>query len=168
MSHYLKQFHVTKKLHLYIVCLCFHTLCCFSVTQLCPALCEPVDCSMPGIPVLHHIPEVAQTHVHWVGDAIQTSCPVISFLSCLQPFPASESFPISWLFASGAPKFWSFSFSISPSNEYSGLISFRSHWFYLLAVKGSQESSPTPQFKSINSSALSIIYDPTLTSIHDY
>ena len=64
------------------------------------------------------------------------------------------------------PKYWSFSFNISPSNEHQGLISFRMDWLDLLAVKGSQESSPTPQFKSINSSALSFLYSPTLTSIH--
>ena len=65
------------------------------------------------------------------------------------------------------PKYWSFSFSISPSNEYSGLISFRIDWLDLLAVQGdSQESSPAPQFKSINSSALSFLYGPTLTSVH--
>ena len=63
------------------------------------------------------------------------------------------------------PKYWSFSFSISPSNEHSGLISFRMDWLDLLAVQG---FSPTPQFKSINSSALSFLYSPTLTSIHDY
>ena len=66
------------------------------------------------------------------------------------------------------PKYWSFSFNISPSNEYSGLISFRMDWLDLLAVQGTLESSPTPQFKSINSSALSLLYGPTLTSIHDY
>ena len=66
------------------------------------------------------------------------------------------------------PKYWSVSFSISPSNEYSGLISFRIDWFYLLAVQGTFESSPTSQFKSINSSALSFHYSLTLTSIHDY
>jgi len=74
-------------------------------------------------------------------------------------------------------KYWSFSFSISPSNEYSGLISFRMDWLDLLAVQGTlknhlkkkkKESSPTPQFKSINSSALSFLYSPTLTSIHDH
>ena len=64
-------------------------------------------------------------------------------------------------------KYWSFSFNISPSNEYSGLISFRIDWLDLLAVQGSLESSPTPQFKSINSSALNLLYGPTLTSIHD-
>ena len=66
------------------------------------------------------------------------------------------------------PKYYSFSFSISPSNEYSGLISFRMDWLDLLAVQGTKESSSTPQFKSINSSALSFLYSPTLTSIHDY
>ena len=66
------------------------------------------------------------------------------------------------------PKYWSFSFSISPSNEYSGLISFRIDWFDLLEVQGTQESSPTPQFKSINSSEISFPYGPALTSIHDY
>ena len=67
------------------------------------------------------------------------------------------------------PKYWSFSFSISPSNEDPGLISFRMYWLDLLAVgKDSQESAPTPQFKNINSSALSFLYSPTLTSIHDY
>ena len=69
--------------------------------------------------------------------------------------------PIRW------PKDWRLSFSISPSNEYSGLISFRMDWLDLLAVQGTQESSPTPQCKSINSSPLSFLYSPTLTSIHD-
>ena len=66
------------------------------------------------------------------------------------------------------PKYWSFSFSISPSNEYSGLISFRMDWLDLLAVQGTQESSPTPQFESINSSALSFLHSRTLISIHDH
>ena len=66
------------------------------------------------------------------------------------------------------PKSWSFSFSISPSNEYSGLNSFRIDWFDLLEVQGTQESSPMPQFKSTNSSELSFLYGPTLTSIYDY
>ena len=66
------------------------------------------------------------------------------------------------------PKYWSFSFNISPSNEHPGLISFRIDWLDLLAVQGTQESSPTPQFKSINSLAFSFPYSPTLTSIHDH
>ena len=66
------------------------------------------------------------------------------------------------------PKYWSFSFNISPSNEYSGLISFRIDWFDVLAVQGTQESSLAPQFKNINSSALSLLYGPSLTYVPDY
>ncbi|CAN0397080.1 unnamed protein product [Rangifer tarandus platyrhynchus] len=66
------------------------------------------------------------------------------------------------------PKYWSFSFSISPSNEHPGLISFRMDWLDLFAVQHSQESSPTPQFKSINSLVLSFLHSPALTSIHDH
>ena len=88
--------------------------------------------------------------------------------SPLQSFPASGSFPVSQFFALGGQSIGSFSFSISPSNEYSGLISFRIDWLDLLAVQGTLESSPTPQFKSINSLMLSFLYSPTLTSIHDY
>ena len=97
--------------------------------------------SMPGFPVLYHLPEFAQTHVHWVSDAIQTSHPVIPFCSCLESFPASGSFPISWLFSSGGQ-----SIGVSPSRyyqsfqEYSGLISFRIDWFDLLAVQGTLKS----------------------------
>ena len=79
-----------------------------------------------------------------------------------QVFSSESVLHIRW------PKYWSFSFSISPSNEYSGLISFRIDWLDLSAVQGILESSPTPQFKSINSSVLSFLYSPILTSIHDY
>ena len=84
-------------------------------------------------------------------------------------FPSIRVFSNESVLCIRWPKDWSFSFSISPSNEYSGLISFMMHWLYLLnSPRDSQESSPTPQFKSINSSALSFLYSPTLTSIHDY
>ena len=76
-----------------------------SVTQLYPTLCDPMDCSTPDFPVHHQLSELAQTHVHWVGDAIQChptiSSSVVPFSSCLQSFPASGSFPMSWLFSSG-------------------------------------------------------------------
>ena len=93
---------------------------------------------------------------------------VIPFSSCLQSFPAFGSFLMSQFFTSGGQKYWNFSFSISPANEYSGLISFRMGWLDLLAVQGTQESSPTPQFKSVNSLVLSFLYGPTFVSIHDY
>ena len=75
-----------------------------SVTQVCPALCSPMDCSIPGSPVLHYLPEFAQIHVHWVSDATQPSTIssfVDPFSSCPQSFPAKGSFPMSQLFASG-------------------------------------------------------------------
>ena len=72
-----------------------------SATQSCLTLCNPMDCSTPGFPVHHQLPELTQTHVNWVGDAIQPSHPVIPFSSCLQSFPASGSFPMSQLFEAG-------------------------------------------------------------------
>ena len=84
------------------------------------------------------------------------------FLS-IRVFSNESVLPIRW------PKYWSFTFNISPSNEYSGLISFRIDWLDLLAVQETLKgSSPTPQFKSINSSALSLLHSPILTTIHDY
>ena len=101
----------------------------------------------------------------WCHPAISSS--VAPFSSCAQSLPASESFPISQLFAWGGQTL-EFSFSMILSKEIPGLISFRMDWLHLLAVQGTQESSPTPQFKSINSSALSFLHSPTLTSIHDH
>ena len=86
---------------------------CCSVAKSCPTLCGTVNCSMPGLPALHHLPELAQTHAHWVGDAIQPSHPLVTpFSSCLQSFPASGSFPMSRLFTSGGQ---SIGASASPS-----------------------------------------------------
>ena len=123
---------------------------------------------MPGLPVHHQLPEFTQTHVHRVGDAIQPSHPLSSpsppaFNPSQHQGLFNESILHNWW-----PKYWSFSFSIRPSNEYSGLISFRIDWFDLLAVQGTlKESSPTPQFKSIIILALRFLYNSTLTSTHD-
>ena len=108
-----------------------------SVAQLCLTLCEPMDCSTPGFPVHHQLPGLAQTRV---GDAIQPSHPLLS--------PSPLAFNLSqhqglfkWVGSSHqVAKYWSFSFSISPSSEYSGLISFRIDWFDLLAVQGTLKS----------------------------
>ena len=110
------------------------------VTQSCLTLCDPMNRSTPGLPVHHQLLEFTQTHVHRVGDAIQPSHPLSS--------PSSPAFSLSQhhsLFQWSVlhikwPKYWSFSFSISPSNEYSGVISFRIDWFDLLEVQGSLKS----------------------------
>ena len=106
--------------------------------------------------------------------SIQLVMPSNHFILCcplllLPPIPPSirvfsneSALHIRW------PKYWSFSFNISPCNEHPGLISFRTDWLDLLSPRDSQEFSPTPQFKSINSSALSFLHSPTLTSIHDH
>ena len=111
-----------------------------SVTQLCPTLCDPMDCSRPGFPVHHQCPDLAQTHVYWVGDAIQPFHP----LSSPSP-PALNLFQHQGLFKWVSsllrwPKYWSFSFSISPSNEHPGLVSFRMDLVDLLAVQGTRKS----------------------------
>ena len=95
---------------------------------------------MPGFPVFHYLLEFAQTHVYWVGDAIQPSHPVAPFSSCLQSFPESGSFQMSQLFASGSQSNWSFSFSISPSCEHPEPISFRMDGLDLLVVQGTLKS----------------------------
>ena len=79
---------------------CLDDLCC-SVAQSCPALCDPVDCSTTGWPVLHCLLQLAQTHVHWAGDAIQPSHPLLPPSPCPHSFPASGSFPVNRVFASG-------------------------------------------------------------------
>ena len=139
-----------------------------SVAHSCQTLCDPMDWSTPGFPDHHQLPELAQTHVHWVGDAIQPSHPLFSpLLLLLSIFPSIRVFSNESVLCIRWPKDWNSSFSISPSNEYSGLISFRMDWFDFLAVQGILKSSPASQFKSINSSTLSFLYAPTLISIHD-
>ena len=103
-------------------------------------LCNSMNHSMPGLPVDHQLPEFTQTHVHQVGDAIQPSHPLLSLL-LLPPIPPSfrvfsneSTFHMRW------PKYWSLSFNISPSNEHSGLISFRMDWLDLLVVQGTLKS----------------------------
>ena len=113
---------------------------CCSVAQSCPTLCSPVDCSTPGFPVLHQLLELAQAHVHWVGEATQPSHPLSSLLLLLSIFPSIRVFSNESAACIKWPKYWSFSFSTSPSNEYSGLISFRMDWLDLLAVQGTLES----------------------------
>ena len=113
---------------------------CNSVAQSCPTLCNPMDCSMPGHPVHHQLLEFTQTHVHWVGDAIQPSHPLSSLLLLPSIFPSIRVFSNQSVLCIRWPKYWSFSFYISPSNEYSGPISFRMDWLDLLALQGTLKS----------------------------
>ena len=111
-----------------------------SVAQLCLTLCDPMNHSTPGLPIHHQLPEFTQTHVHRVGDAIQPSHPLWS------PSPPAPIPPSIRVFSNEStlrmrwPKYWSFSFSISPSKEHPGLISFRMDWLDLLAVQGTLKS----------------------------
>ena len=99
----------------------------------------PMDCTSPGLPVHHQLLEFTQTHVHWVGDAIQSSHPLSSPSLAFNLFQHQGLF--QWISSSHqVAKVWSFSFNISPSNEHSGLISFRMDWLDLLAVQGTLKS----------------------------
>ena len=143
-------------------------LICCSDAQSCPTLCDPTDCSTPGFPVLHHLLELAQTHVHWVSDNIQTSHP-------LSP-PSSPAFNLSqhqglfqWAGSSHQLakvlelqlQHQSFQWIFRVDFLYGGLI------WSPYSPRVSQESSPTPQFKSTDSLALSFLYGPTLNRFLD-
>ena len=140
-----------------------------SVTQSYPTLCGPMDCRVPGSLSITN----SQSLLKFMSIKLVMPsnhlilCPPLLLLPSIFPgirfFSNESTLPIRW------PKYWSFSFSISPSNEYSVLISFRMDWLNLLeSPRDSQESSPIPQFKGISSSALRFLYSPTLTSIPDY
>ena len=148
-----------------------HTwLCCFClVTQSCPTLCNPWTASCQA-----SLSFTISQSLHRLMS-IELMMPSNHLIFCLHflllpsIFLSSGSFPV--LLSESAvclrwPKYWSF--SINPSNEYSGLISFRIDWFDLLSIQGTLKSSLSPQFESINSLALSLLYGPILTSVHDY
>ena len=111
-----------------------------SVTQSCPTLCDPMDCRTPGLPVLHQLPEFTHTHVDWVSDAINHLIPCCPLLFPPSIFPSIRVFSNESVLRIRWPKYWSFSFSICPSNEYSGLISFRMERLDLLADQGTLKS----------------------------
>ena len=129
-----------------------------------------MDCSIPDFPIHHQLPQLLKLmSIKLVipSNHLILYQPLLllpSILPSIRVFSRESVLLIRW------PKYWRFSLSISPSNEYSGLISFRMDWFYFLPAQGTlQESSPTPQFKSNNSSsALRLLYGPTFTSIHDH
>ena len=142
-----------------------------SVAQSCPTLCDPMGCSMPCLSVRCQLPEFIQTHVLWIGDAI-------SHLILWRPLLLLPSFSLSQhqglfhetVLPIRCPKYWHSSFSISPSNEYSELISFRMDWLDLLVVQGTLKS--LLQHRSSKASILQcsafFMYGPILTFLHDY
>ena len=111
-----------------------------SVSQLCLTLCDLMDCSTPAFSVYHQFPEFNQTHVHWVGDAIEPSHPCHPLLLLPSIFPSNRVFSNESVLCIRWQKYWSFSISISTSNEYSELISFRINWLDLLGVQGTLTS----------------------------
>ena len=128
---------------------------------------QPHGLQHSRFPCLSYLLEFAQTHVHWVDDAIQLSHPLSS------PSPPAVNLSqlqdlFQWVGSSHqVAKVLSFSFSISPSNEYSGLIFFIIVWFDVFTAQGTLKSPPALQFESINSFTLSFLYGPTLTSVHE-
>ena len=122
------------------VCGLVQGICCCSVTKSCPTLCNLMDCSTPGFPVLHYCPEFSQTFVHWLMMPFNHLILYHPLLLRPSIFPSIRVFSNNLSLCIRYPKYWSFSFSLSPSNEYSGLISFRILWFDLLVVQGTLRS----------------------------
>ena len=133
-----------------------------SVVQSCPIYCDPMDCTRKAslsFPISQSWLKLTSIELVMPSSHLIFCCPLLllsSIFPCIRIFSNELALPIRW------PKYWLFSFSIRASSEYSGLISFRIDWFDLLAVQG------TLKFKSINSLALSLLYGPTLTFVHDY
>ena len=148
--------------------------CCCSVTQSCPTLYNPMDCSMPGFPVLHHFPEFAQTHVRWVVDDIQPShlllspSPAFSLSQHQGLFQWVGSFPMIQLFALGGQSIEASALAwVLPVNIQEWFPLELTGWISLLS-KGLSRDSPAAQMKVISSLARSLFYCPALTSVHDY
>ena len=154
--------------HPSVIIYCFSSVQFTSITQSCPTLCDPMNCSMPGHPVHHPLPEFTQMYVHQVGDAIQPSHPLSSPSptapnpSSIRVFSNESTFHMRW------PKYWSFSFSISPSNEHPGLISFRMDWMDLLAGEGTLNSLLQHHSSKASILRCSAFFTVQLTSIHDH
>ena len=149
-------------------CALLWTCCCYLVAQSCPTIWDPTDCSMPDFSVLHHLPELAETHVHWVSDAIQ--------LSHLLPSPFPPAFYLSQ--NRGLFQWVSSLHQVAKvlelklqhqSFQWIFRVDFLWNWlgWSLCSSRDYQESCPIPQFETISSLMLSLLYGPTFTSIHD-
>ena len=143
--------------------------CVCLVTQLCPTLCNPMECSTPGLPVHHQLPEYTQTHVHWVGDETNHLILCRPLLHLPSVFPSIRVFSNESALCIRWPKHWSYSFNINPSNEHPGLISLRMDWLDLLTFQGTLRS--LLQHDSSKASILqcsAFFTVPTLKTIRDY
>ena len=138
-----------------------------SVTQSCPILCDPMNCSTPGPPVHHQLTEFTRTHFHRVGDAIQPSHPLSSPSHPAPDPPSIRVFSSESTLRMRWPKYWSFGFSIIPSKEIPGLISFRMDWLDLLAVQGTLKSLLQHHSSKASIFRRSAFFTVQLTSIHD-
>ena len=128
---------------------------------------RPHRCNTPGFPVLHHLLKCAQVHVHCIVMPFSHFIFWGNLLLLPSIFPSIRDFSNESAVCIRWPNYWSFNFSISPSNEYLGLISLKINWFDLLAVQGTLESSPASHFKGITSLAFCFLYSPALTTICD-
>ena len=148
---------------MYALCILFLFFYNCLAAKLCPTLHNSMDCSMPGSSVLQrNLLKFMSIESVLLSNHLILCHPLLlspSVFPSIRVFSSESAFHIRW------PKYWSFSSSICPSNEYSEWISFRIDWFDLLAVQSTQEFSPAPQFETINSWVLSLLYGPTLTSI---
>ena len=142
----------------------FKVCCCCLVAKSSLMLFNPVDCSMLGSLCSQSWLKFMSTELVMLSNHLILCHPLLlpSVFPSVRVFSIESDLPIRW------PNDWSFSFSTSPSKDYLGLFSFKIDLLDLLAVQGTLESSPAPQFKGISSLALSLLYGPTLTSIRDY
>ena len=141
--------------------------CCCLVAKSCPTLCDPIDCSAPDFPVLiisQSLLKLMSLESVMLSNHLIFCCPLLlpSVFPSINIFSSEQALHIKW------PRYWSFSYNTSPSNEYSVLISLRIDWFDLLAVQGTHKSSLAPKFKSISSLVLSLHYGPCLTFVCDH
>ena len=139
--------------------------CCCSVTESFPTLWDPMNCSTSGSSVLHHLLGFAQISLNWWFYLASSSSAALVFF-CLQSFPASRSFPTSQLFSSCGQSIGASASALVFPVNIQGWFSLRLTG--LIFLQSCQESCPAPQFESINSSVLSLIYGPTLSTVHDY
>ena len=157
-----------KSPQLFMSSLIFFFIQFSSVAQSCPTLCKPMDCSTPGLPIHHQLPEFTQTHVHRVGDAIQPSHPLSSPFSPAPNPSQHQSFPVSQFFAWGSHSIgvWT-STSVLPMNTQDWSPLGWTGWISLQS-KGLSRVFSNTTIQKQNSSALSFLHNPTLTSIHDH